>query len=605
MIRLRKFLLVALVAMGLIAITGCKKKDDRNDIVFDETGKIVVTGDAVEVNFCGWGDQQEIEVFTKIVAAFNKKYEGQIKVNYTQMPSSDYAGQIINRLIGKDGPDVFYAQDKVIKQYASLGFCEDLSSYAANSTLDTKIDESDLFSNILNRYRYNITTTTSNSDDPLWAVPKDLAPTAIFYNKTHFQNAGITIISKTEEEMIAEGGSVKAFFQDTTGKYSLLHNGWVFNNKIPMNWEECIQVSKYLQKAKVQNTEGGKQGYGFFTEWWFNYGWSVGGNCVEYVETTHADYNGGRYKFTLNDSTKNYIVREDSEAVVVNGNTYQPGETISYEDKLASNDVFGNATPEIRQEVLDLVDAGKLDELPSQREAFTEFVRLSQKTGNVVDNVAGMTDFYGADANGNGDLYGYGVTPDPSTVGSDGKTGYFTSGRVSMIVNTFSSIKQVRENMKDEWDVAPVLQYKEYSTDGKRVLVRGKQAAHSGSVGICVNAKSPVKQAAYCFAEFIASAEGQRIQAEEGFAIPIQKSVALEYFAANPTLKPTNVHVFVDACEYETAGDWWLLRDAKWIDPWANLLNGDVRNGKITLSEFYQAEVFTSTQGRLDSFTKK
>ena len=598
MTKIRRIFLSITMLIALTILAACGG-DDRDDIKFDDSGKIVVDGDAVEVNFWGWGDKEEVEVFTRIVNTFNQKYDGAIHVNYIQRPSGSYADNLLVQLSGKSGPDVFYAQDKVIKQYASLGYCEDLSSYVANSKYDTKLNEADMFSNILSRYRYNITTTTSNANDPLWAVPKDLAPTAIFYNKTHFKNAGISIISKTEAEMIAEGGSVKAYFKDN-GKYTDSGMpGLVFNNKIPMNWEECIELSTHLQSRTGT--------YGFFSEWWFNYGWSVGGNCVEYVETSDANYNGGRYKFTLNDSTKNYIVREDSTPVVVNGHTYNPGETISYEDKLANNNVFGNETPMIRQEVLTLVSEGKLDELPSQREAFTEFVRLSQKTNVVVDNVSGVYDnpskFYGADAQGN--LYGYGITPNPTTISADGKTGYFTSGKVSMLVNTFSSIKQVRENMKDEWDVAPVLQYKEYSTDGKSVLVRGKQAAHSGSVGICVNSKSDVKNAAYCFAEYIASAEGQRIQAEEGFAIPIQKSVAGEDFFINSGLDPKNIQVFVEACDYETAGDWWLLRDAKWIDPWANLLNGDVRNGKITLSNFYLADVYKTTQERLDTFTKK
>ena len=73
MIRIKKFLLIALLAVSAIAITGCGSKDDRNDITFDEDGKIVVTGDAVEVNFWGWGDKEEVAVFTRIVNSFNKK----------------------------------------------------------------------------------------------------------------------------------------------------------------------------------------------------------------------------------------------------------------------------------------------------------------------------------------------------------------------------------------------------------------------------------------------------------------------------------------------------------------------------------------------------
>ena len=73
----------------------------------------------------------------------------------------------------------------------------------------------------------------------------------------------------------------------------------------------------------------------------------------------------------------------------------------------------------------------------------------------------------------------------------------------------------------------------------------------------------------------------------------------------NSAAAPENIQVFIDACEYETAGDWWLLRDSRWIDDWANLLNGDVRNGDMLLSDFYKSDVYLATQGKLDEFTKK
>ena len=588
MIKMKKlFLSICTILASVSALAGCGNGKTSSD-------------GPTEVNFWGWGDPDEVEVFTRIVNTFNEKYQGKVKVNYTQRPSGSYADTLLVQLNGKKGPDVYYVQDKFIKQYATLGYCMDLTDYVKNSSYDTKLDETDMFSDILSRYRYDTVTTTSDKDDPLWAVPKDIAPTAVFYNKSHFKKASISIISIPEETMKQNGDIVKAYFEDKQGKFTATGlPGWVFNNKIPMSWQECYDLSKRLMSFNE-----GVDGY--FSEWWFNYGWSVGGNCVEYIETDDENYNEGRYKFTLNDSTKNYIVKE-GQTVTVKGNTYTAGQTISYQDKIDTTDVFGDKVPGINQEVKDLYSAGKLDQLPSQREAFTEFVRLSQKSTISVDNVknvySSVNDFYGADANG--DIKGYAITPNPTTISSDGKTGYFTSGKVSMLVNTMSSVKQVRANMRDEWDVAPMLQYKEYSADGKSVKVKGKMAAHSGSVGIAINAKSSVKDAAYCFAEYIASKQGQAIQAEMGFAIPIQKSLANSdvYLNANPS--PANIEIFIDACEYQTPGDWWLLPTSQWIDDWANLLNGDVRNGDMMLSDFYKAQVFTKTQSELDNFTKK
>ena len=117
--------------------------------------------------------------------------------------------------------------------------------------------------------------------------------------------------------------------------------------------------------------------------------------------------------------------------------------------------------------------------------------------------------------------------------------------------------------------------------------------------------KTKKENAAFLFASYIASEFGQSIQADEGFAIPLQKSVANSDVYLKPDQKPANIKVFIDACYYETPGDWWYLRDKKWIDDWASLLNGDVRNGKITLSDFYASQKFTKTQGILNEYTKK
>lgn len=568
-----KFLSAALACIVLCGgvLSGCGSRPN-NDVIIDPDGNVKPGADGVAttVKFWGWGDSTEVAVFTRLVAEFNKKYEGVISVSYVQRPYSSYGESLLTTLAGSKGPDVFYVEDRYFKQYASLNYLYDISDKYGQSTV---IDESDLFDNTVSRYRYNIETTTSNDDDPLYALPKDLAPTAIYYNKTQFEAAGVRIISMTEEEALAAGYTVRGY--DPVGK--------VFNNKVAMSWEDCVELSNLLIST-------GASQYGFFTEWWFNYGWSVGGNCVQYVETEDSSFNGGRYLFTLNDKTKNYIVKDDADDLTVNGTVYHAGEIISYVDK----------------QTLTASQKESCNELPSQREAFTEFVRLSHSKGTVVDNVfdiiADGTSFYGADDNG--DLYGYGITPNPTTIESDGKVGYFTSGKLGMLVTTMSGVRQIATNMKDEWDVAPMLVYKEYSDDGKQVLVHGVEAAHSGSVGLAINAKSNVATAAYLFAEYVASAEGQSVQAAEGFAIPIQRSVANSEVYLQSEWAPSNIGIFVDACEYETPGDWWFLRDKKWISDWQSVLNGDVRNGVMTLSQFYADNKFTKTQELLDAYTK-
>lgn len=601
-----KFIKILCVILSCILLSACfyacnKKGNDGGDIIIDDGGNVRPSADGKEttVKFWGWGESGEKEVFERIVNDFNKKYKGSIKVTYTQRPSNNYGESVRMALVGSSGPDVVYVQDNYFKSYVTMGLLKDITDNV-NQSEWLKDYQTSMFPNTMARYKYNPKTTTSNADDPIYAVPKDLAPTAIYYNKNMMANAGIVIISKTEAEVktaLSEGkttwttGSeagldvkIKAYYTNSSMGIK------VFNNQIPMNWQECVELSRDLMAANA-----GK--FGFYSEWWFNYGWSVGGDCVEYIETDDPQYNGGYYKFTLQDASKNYIVKDDcAEGVTVGGKTYKAGEIVSYTDK----------------QLLTSAQKAKCNVLPSIREAFTEFVRLSQGANQTVDSVkmsdltdeyGSIKDFYGADANGN--LKGYAISPNPTTISADGKNGYFTSGKVGLLVSTMSAVKQVRANMKDDWDVAPMLVYKEYNDDGTEVLVHGVQAAHSGSVGIALNAKTSKTNAAFLFASYIASEFGQTIQADEGFAIPLQRSLANSPVYIRPEKKPANIRVFIDACDYETPGDWWYLRDKKWIDDWASLLNGDVRNAKITLSDFYRSMEFTKTQGILYEYTKK
>lgn len=53
----------------------------------------------------------------------------------------------------------------------------------------------------------------------------------------------------------------------------------VFNNRIPMNWEEFRYLSKCF--TKTYRTDSPTT-YGAATHHWFSFGWSVGGDCIGY-----------------------------------------------------------------------------------------------------------------------------------------------------------------------------------------------------------------------------------------------------------------------------------------------------------------------------------
>ena len=126
--------------------------------------------------------------------------------------------------------------------------------------------------------------------------------------------------------------------------------------------------------------------YGYHTEWWFAYGWSVGGDCIQYIDATGtADaslYDGaGFYDFTLVDDTKNFIVADFyTDGIDINGNHYGPGEIISYQDKLTNEYNLAGKTSKAAdanyEDTLEMyASVGIVNELPSQREARAERTR--------------------------------------------------------------------------------------------------------------------------------------------------------------------------------------------------------------------------------------
>lgn len=68
----------------------------------------------------------------------------------------------------------------------------------------------------------------------------------------------------------------------------------MFNNQIPTNWTELVELSKLFTKSYNASSAST---YGFLNEWWFSFGWSVGGDCLEWDEEK------GQYVFNLGDET--------------------------------------------------------------------------------------------------------------------------------------------------------------------------------------------------------------------------------------------------------------------------------------------------------------
>ena len=568
------------------------------------------SGAGTKVTFWANCNDVELGVFKEITKQFNAQHKGEIEVKLVSKPGDSYGDTLGLTLAGSKAPDVFYVGDNGYKAYAEQGLLYDITDFIESSTI-YKVE--DMWSDVTVRYRYDVNTRLTNTPEGrYYGVPKDIGPTVIYYNETLFTGAGIKIISVNEDGLkdFNAGGEddrgntkVKLGINGEVKEkgYFEMNGQWYFNNQIPMSWEETVACANKVQSYMRDGLKD-KSAYGYFTEWWFNYGWTVGGDCIQQIPTDNEKYTGYYYDFTLMDSTANYIVADDCKEVKVNNKTYKAGQIIEYSDKIDmsaySSDPAGNVdrrdTYQVTSEVEGLAGEGKLVKLPSQREAFTEFIRLASSTSTEVDNVDGQN------------LYGYGITPRPTDIGGDaGKTTSFMNGHLAMLVDLRYITATFRNEMDAEydWDVAPLPMYKKYDEAGN-ITVHGVEAGHSGSVALCISSKSKVANEAWKFIEYCAGEEGQSLQAKAGFAIPLQEKLANSPVFLDGQ-NPKNAKIFIDAAKYEGAGDWWYLYNKKWIDNWANVLNGSVRNGTMTMSEFYDCKEYKETFANLLEYSEK
>ena len=574
------------------------------------------------VKFWVYGDESELEIYTLMTEEFNKTYgkENDITVDISTKPPGNYESLIQTVSTSKSGPDVFLVIEDNFKKWINMGFLADMTSY-----LDavTDIDISDVYATTVDRLRYNIDKNTSNADDPLYGLPLDTKPSAIYYNETMFEKAGIIVISVDEENMDAWN---KGEIADNRGKkksdfpklsnvtvpkkgYYRSRNPYttdtgfimpasdevlVFNNRIAMNWDEVEDLAMIFTPAEQYNPEAGTKfgtDYGYFTEWWFNYGWSVGGDCL-------TDLSGeGDWNFSLLDASPNYYVTQDGFKGEYSGKTYVKGETLSHLDKydvpagqLMKADDEGGYTYNgnkigIRAAVTAAAESGALIALPSTREAFTRYLKLGAETD--------------ADIEGEG---GLGISPNPLTFSTRTRMNYFYSGKMAMLVDYSSYMATVSEQADKrgfKWDVAPLVVYKQYvdplDPDCDETVVVGKKAGQSNSKAMVSRVNAQNKEAAAKFMKWMASKSGQAIRAEHGH-FPNQSSLIAS--VKFPGYAPANVKAFSEALNWQGAGDWWYMPDYEWINVWAVPLNSEVRNGKITY-DAWKADAVKATNERL------
>ena len=165
-----KKIIFAVMATALLTLAGCASSADLSNTDSNSEG-------VTSIEFFGWGSAEEQENFQTLVNSFMDENPN-IQVIYNATSSDSYMTTLKNR--GSSLPDVFYMPDYEFMQWADSGKLYDMSNDVTQDELDS------VWSLSTDMYRYDRGTSTLGTG-PLYALPKDLGPYLLVYNKTLLQ----------------------------------------------------------------------------------------------------------------------------------------------------------------------------------------------------------------------------------------------------------------------------------------------------------------------------------------------------------------------------------------------------------------------------------
>ncbi len=558
-------------------------------------------GDRTQIAFrCEVTGTKALMEYANAIKAYNngKGKEDGVYVNAIYNASSGDLGTSISSA-SEQTPNVVSISDSDFKQYSSLGYLLDLDDY-----LTPTAKEAMEWDNIPDMYKYRFCYSLEENAElggkkeagkgtDVRGLPNGSNPLMLFYNKKLLKNENINVISIAETELAGTNykphGYAEYKVAPADGLVASTNNAGqtvykVFNDKIPMNWEEFRYLMQCLKKT-------GKYQYSYMSEYWFEYGWSVGGDCIGWDATKNE------YVLTLGDKDANYLATKD---VTVNGTAYKAGDVLNYEDMK-----YVHANP---------VDAeAGLCELPSMYDAFLEYNRIGVPTDEITDYVGGTG------------VMGYGFAP--NRTGDNER--YFNAETSPFVTALFSRASVFASaNVGANAEMAPQQQYREYvggslvndefvagaidniqvkvigETYGGEVYtgelkkvngtpVVGRVATNSMNSCLAIAKNSPADEyeAAFKFASWLAGPDGQKLVAKGSLTVPNQTTISFsaDYLNASDRING-NVWAASYVSQGADMGDWAYFNDGSWVTQWSETLNNAVRQGTMTIADFLEAK---------------
>lgn len=196
---MRKKWLLALSALSAITLAACGNDENGNGVE-NNTGD-TNGSEEIELTFMFRGGPDEREVYESVIRQYEADNPG-LSVEIIATDPDQYSTSLQASISGNDVPDVFFVEQGALMAYVDNNVLLDITDLVDESDIDLD----NIWEYGINSYRYNGEVV---GEGPLYALPKDVGPFALGYNKTMFEESGIELpdpeVPYTWDEFIEVG----------------------------------------------------------------------------------------------------------------------------------------------------------------------------------------------------------------------------------------------------------------------------------------------------------------------------------------------------------------------------------------------------------------
>lgn len=178
-----------------------------------------------KLTFMFRGGEDEKKAYEEVVATYEEATGVEVDIIVTT--ADEYSTKLKAAITGRQVPDVFYIAPGEVQGFANSGVVMDITEHVEKSEI---VDFNNIWQYGVDSYRYD---GSVQGQGAIYAMPKDVGPFAMGYNKTMFEEAGIPIPDPDEPYTFEEWLDVaKKLTKDTDGDGELDQWGTGLN----INW---------------------------------------------------------------------------------------------------------------------------------------------------------------------------------------------------------------------------------------------------------------------------------------------------------------------------------------------------------------------------------